>query len=502
MEVFDRIDIPVTEQVPGAKDVKDLASWTIPNTEITIARVAEGPRKGEFLFSPETVSRAEDYFDQVAQLPYKDGTVLRNAHQVYLQAPGPLIAVAWVEGMPSWLRGVVLGQPLWKWIALLIVLLSLVGGLVLAFRLGSRKHENDPRAPFRRRVVFPVSGICLAWLAAAAIGQINVVREVMFFTSIVTTLLLAVSLLWLVIIVTDAIAEAIVATPRINSKSIDAQMVRILFRLVSVGAFVLIVLQTAHVLGVPLTPVLAGLGVGGIAIALAAQNSIENLIGGFNLFTDRPIRVGDFCRFGQRLGTVEEIGLRSTRIRSLDDTVIAVPNSTFSKMELENYSRRRKIWYHPRIQLDRNATPDQVRFVLVEVRKMLYAHPKVDPEPARIRFAEFGAYSLDLEIFAYVTVADYDAYLAVAEDLNLRMLDILARAGVSLAVPVQRTLLERADSPDERRVQQTEKQVQEWRENNQLYLPSFPEDVISQLRESLDYPPRGAPGADGARHAP
>jgi MscS family membrane protein len=276
--------------------------------------------------------------------------------------------------------------------------------------------------------------------------------------------------------------------------------VRIAFRLVTLAAFVAIIILTADNLGIPLTPVLAGLGVGGVAVALAAQNSVENLLGGLNLFMDRPVRVGDFCRFGDRVGTVEEIGLRSTRVRTLDDTVVAVPNSAFSKLELENYSRRRKFWYHPRLQLEKTSSADQVRFVLVEVRKMLYSHPKVDPDPARIRFAEFAPSSLELDVFAYVTVTDSGEYLEVAEDLNLRIMEVLARGGLRLAVPAQRTLVERGQHPDPERAQQTEKQVQSWREHQQLYLPSFPEEVVSELRASLDYPPRGAPAA-GAQPA-
>jgi len=503
-EIFDRIEIPVIEDVPDAKKSTGtgLKKWTIPDTEITIARVEEGPLKGEFLFSPETVRRARIFYEQVEHLPYKDGTVLTNAYHIYLQAPGKLIPISWVLKMPSSLQRIVYDQPLWKWIGLVVVLFLLAGGLVQAFRFGIRKHATDQRAPFSKRIIFPISGIGLALLAEGAITQINVGKDVVFVTSILNTLLVSIGSLWLVVLVSNAIAEAIVASPRIRPKGTHAQVVRICFRLVIIGAFVLIVLHTANQLGVPLTPVLAGLGIGGLAFALAAQNTVENFIGGFNLFTDRPIRVGDFCRFGSRVGTVEEIGLRTTRIRSLDDTVIAIPNSTFSKMELENYSKRRKFWYHPRIQLTCNATPDQIRFVLVEVRKMLYSHPKVGADPARIRFAEFGAYSLDLDIFSYVTVTDYGDYLGVAEDLNLRIMDILAKAGTSVAVPAQRTLIEREAGLKEDRVQQTEQQVQQWRENDQLYLPSFPEEVVSSLRHTLAYPPKGAPGHSQKEDSP
>ena len=185
--------------------------------------------------------------------------------------------------------------------------------------------------------------------------------------------------------------------------------------------------------------------------------------------------------------------MRSTRVRSFNDTVISIPNSAFSKMELENFARRRKIWYHPRIQLAKDITADQVRYVLVEVRKVLYAHPKVDPNPARVRFAEFGSYSLDLDIFAYVDVTEFGEFLGVAEDLNLRIMDIVKEAGASLAVPIQRTLIERTATSEEDLAEQTEQKVQQRRENDQLYLPSFPESAVAELRNTLDFPPKGAP---------
>lgn len=255
-------------------------------------------------------------------------------------------------------------------------------------------------------------------------------------------------------------------------------------------------------LGFDVTAVLAGLGVGGIAVALAAQKTVENLFGGATLYADRPVRVGDFCRFGDKIGTVEEIGLRSTRIRTLDRTVVSVPNADFANRQLENFTRRDKIWFHPKIGLRYETTPDQLRYVLVEIRRMLYAHPQVDPDPARIRFVGFGAYSLDLEIFAYVTVTDYGEFLEVAEDLNLRIMDIVERAGTGFAFPSQTTYLEQGEPLDAERQEQVVEQVASWRQQKELYLPRFPEQAITSLRGSIDYPPPGSPDGPSPDSAP
>lgn len=154
------------------------------------------------------------------------------------------------------------------------------------------------------------------------------------------------------------------------------------------------------------------------------------------------------------------------------------------------------IWYHPRIGVRDETTPDQVRFILVEVCRMLYAHPKVHPDPARIRFTGFGVYSLDFDVFAYVTATDYGEYLEVVEDLNLRIMDIVAEAGTSFAFPSQTTYLEQGEPLDEKHQEEVGERVERWREEQALYVPRFPEEAIEELRAApLDFPPKGSPHA-------
>jgi MscS family membrane protein len=265
-------------------------------------------------------------------------------------------------------------------------------------------------------------------------------------------------------------------------------------KIVIVGFTVILMMRA---FGYEITALMAGLGIGGIAVALAAQKSLENLIGGITIYADQPLRVGDFCRFGERVGTVEEVGLRSTRVRTLDRTLVSIPNADFSSLQLENFSVRDKIWFHPRIGLRYETSPDQIRYILVEIRKMLYSHPKVDPDPARIRFVNFGAYSLDLDIFAYVRTTDYGEYLEVAEDLNLRIMEIVAEAGSSFAFPSQTTYIENGTGLNEARARQAETQVDQWRQRKELYLPGFPQPKIHELKNTLDYPPNGSPQAEG-----
>ncbi len=260
-------------------------------------------------------------------------------------------------------------------------------------------------------------------------------------------------------------------------------------KVVVVGLAALAALQNV---GFNVTGILAGLGIGGLAVALAAQKTIENLFGGISLIVDQPVRVGDFCRFADKIGTVEEIGLRSTLVRTLDRTVVSIPNAQFSALTLENFTQRDRIWLHATLGLRYETSPDQLRYVLVEIRKMLYAHPKVDRDPSRIRFVGLGAHSLDLEIFAYVPTRDYDEFLAVQEDIYLRIIDIVAASGAGFAFPSQTTYFARDAGLDANKTRAAEAQVREWRDTGSLYLPDFPREVISALDDTLDYPPRGA----------
>ncbi len=170
-------------------------------------------------------------------------------------------------------------------------------------------------------------------------------------------------------------------------------------RVLKAAIFLLAIFAILGTLGFNLTTLLAGVGIGGLAIAFAAQKTLENLLGGVSVLGDEVIRVGDFCRFGDKVGTVEDISLRSTRVRTNERTQLSIPNGSLATMNLENFSRRDKILLNTRIGLRYETSPDQMRYVLVQVRRLLYEHPKVETEGARNRFISFDESALSMEIF-------------------------------------------------------------------------------------------------------
>jgi small-conductance mechanosensitive channel len=278
----------------------------------------------------------------------------------------------------------------------------------------------------------------------------------------------------------------------IGTEGHEAVLTSLVFGVLRILVIIAGVFLVAEIWSVSYTSVLAGLGIGGLAVALAAQPTLQNMIAGFTLFADSPLSVGDFCRYGDKLGTVEEIGLRSTRIRSRDRTVVSIPNSAFADMQLENFTKRDRILIHATINLRYETTADQLRFVLAELRRLLIAHPKIHPDPARVRFIGFGSHSLDLEVFAYVCTSDYDEYLAIREDVYLRMMELVLKSGTGFAFPSQVNYLTRDHGIDASLTREAEAAVAEWREKSRLPFPDFAPAEIRQHDGRLDYPPKGS----------
>ena len=400
------------------------------------------------------------------------------------------------DKLPLWVFDFqIFGIYLWEWIALVIgalasVILVLVITSPIEFIL--RRWNTPLSHQLIRNFSNPIRLLLFSLFIAYWLVLINPSFTVQALAHAGTLRLIA--LAWFLMRVSDFTLELIVGQLNRRGKAPSPVIIPVFGTTIKAMIIILTVLFWLDNLGFKVTAVLAGLGIGGLAVALAAQKSLENVFGALTLYTSKPVRIGDFCRFGDRVGTIEEIGLRSTLVRTLDDSIVSVPNGEFSNLQLENYTRRRKIWYHPRLRLRYDTTPDQLRYILVEVRRVLYGHPKVLPDLARIRFFEFGESSLDLDIFAYIDVTDWGEYLEIAEDLNLRIMGLIHKAGAGFAIP-QTLYMERSKGLDHERAREAEDQVGRWKEEQELYLPNFPLDKISSLRGTLDYPPAGSPEA-------
>src|SRR5262249_11290503 len=202
----------------------------------------------------------------------------------------------------------------------------------------------------------------------------------------------------------------------------------------SVKVFVAIVAGVAALqnFGFNVTGLIAGLGVGGLAVALAAQKTVENLFGSVSLVADQPVRVGDVCRFGDTVGTIEDIGLRSTRVRTVDRTLVTIPNAQFSTLALENLSRRDRIPVRATVTLPQGSDGTRVRQMLAELRTMLSAQPKVHKDSIRVRFAGMGPQALEIEFLAFVLTSSWDEFVEAREQILLQALDLVSASGAAI----------------------------------------------------------------------
>jgi MscS family membrane protein len=331
----------------------------------------------------------------------------------------------------------VFDTPVWRWIALVLMGLAIwIAAGLLARLMVTVLKRMAPAPAFRGplRIVLAVAGFRLALLAAppATLSDLYIQRAL--------GLCFSLAVAWASAVLIDLAATRWYSRldPRLHAVSYS--VLPLGKQVLKLSLFLIALLSVLSVWGYNTSTILAGLGVGGLAVALAAQKTIENLFGGISVIGDRPVLVGDVCRFGDRTGTIMDIGLRSTRIRTPERTVISVPNSQFSSIPLENISGRDKILFHPTINLRRDTTSEQMLRVLSSIRELLVNHPKVEEGKIPVRFIGVGPFSLDVEVAVYIKTADYDEFLELQQDLLLKMLQAVETAGTGLAVPLQESV--------------------------------------------------------------
>lgn len=333
---------------------------------------------------------------------------------------------------------------LWRWIALILLVLAFgplarfIPRLVLGWlRPVLNKRAKRPDWGVLQMLIGPVGLLLGVFAYGIGIGLIGPSAIVRFYISRILTLLFFLGIAWFISRLVEVLANRFRVSTDARQQAMYQSVLPLGLRVAKIVLFTIAVVTTISVWGYNTATIWGTLGIGSLALVLAAQKTLENFFGGVSVIGDRSVLVGDFCRVGDQVGTVEDIGLRSTRIRTNGRTMLTVPNSQFSTMTLENYSRRDKMWFHPTISLRCDATPSQVRQVIVALRKILEDHPLVEVGKIPVRFTGIASYSYDVEIFAYVLTSQSDDYLKVQTDLLLQIIDAVEAAGTGLAVPLQ-----------------------------------------------------------------
>jgi small-conductance mechanosensitive channel len=498
-QILDRIGRVLYQEIPDDPGQRDVyVHFRHRAGSIVIAPVQVGDERTEWRFTGDTLRTLRPLYEAIESMPVEPGMGDATPVPAHFVVRDLLRSVA-----PPLLRP--LGpMESWQWLALAVFFLTSVAlaflvSRILVWVLCRRKMWAmafaQPRT--RRALTWPLRCLLIGGIWYLKLGTLGLPAILGGpFRRIAGSVAIG-SALWLLYRAVGFVAD--VSNRTVGTTGQQAILTSLSFGVLRVLVLVAGALLLADVWSLPYSGVLAGLGIGGLAVALAAQPTLQNMIAGFTLFADSPLSVGDFCRYGEKLGTLEKIGLRSTRIRTLDRTVVSLPNSEFANLQLENFALRDRILLRTTIQLRYETTPDQLRFVLAELRRLLVAHPKVHPDPARVRLIGFGAHSLDVEMYAYVATADWNEYLAVREDVFLRVMDAVRRSGTGFAFPSQVNYLARDAGNDPELTGKAEETVAAWREAGRLPFPNFPPDEVRQLDGRLDYPPKGSPEATESR---
>ena len=250
------------------------------------------------------------------------------------------------------------------------------------------------------------------------------------------------TLFWAAVRAVDVGFRILAETPTAKASGIGRGLLPMLRRATQIAVMAMAVVAVLSDIGYPVASLLAGLGIGGLALAFAAQKTLENLFGSVSISVDRPFQVGDFVRVeGGLVGTVEELGLRSTRIRTLDRTVVTVPNGKLADQRIETFAARDRCRLFFAMGLVYSTTADQMRAVLSGVDALLRGHPRVWPDGIGVRFVGLSPSSLDVEVVAWFDTADWDEFQAIRQDLLLGVMDVVERAGTAFAYPTQTVFL-------------------------------------------------------------
>ena len=403
---------------------------TLPPEQEQVGTLKLGNKEEPILLARGDVGEGQ----QLWRISSQTIRVLR-AHAPEPPAPAPAESITdtSVAGAPLLDWGLLLGLAAASFIGL-----RLLASLVLA-GIGRVVRDREQSSTFRfSHAALPPLSLFLAvvgfYIYADALPVSIVARQTLLrYAGIVAWVALA----WFALRFVDAISRLIIARMQRSQRRQAVSVITLLRRSAKVLLLALAVVAILDTLGIDVTTGIAALGIGGIALALGAQKTIENLVGSVTVIVDRPVQVGDFCKVGDVLGTVEDVGMRSTRIRTNDRTVVTIPNGNFASLQIENFAPRDRYLFNPVIAIEYGISADKLREGISIIEGVLKEHAQIDQEGARANLAGLGESSLNVEVFSYITVKDVVESIYIKQDLLLSIMDRLEKAGISLAFPTR-----------------------------------------------------------------
>jgi MscS family membrane protein len=463
-EILDRIELPALADVPDTEAMTRLASkrWRLPGTEIDFVLIRDGPRAGEYLVSAETMDRLPEFYHEVENLPYRPGPAkqlsvavkalssgnMDTIYEAFLSSPiglASFIPPRWLLSLPHWAMVPLAGVTAWQWLGLSAGLL--IGALVIlaCHRLTRRVVDRDEDEPGLNWRALPVP-LAINLVAAFLVPLLCAVFRIGGITRVIIdyaeTTIFSLSAAWLSIIGLVILGDVVVTSERLKRSSLDSQLIRLGARLIGVLGAVVFLIQGADELGFPAYSVLAGLGVGGLAVALAARDSIANLLGSLLILLEKPFSIGHSIRVSGSEGTVEHVGFRSTRIRTADNSLISIPNNAVVNATVENLSLRGMRRQRFFLQITYDTSREKVEELVEGVRHLILEHPLTNKTNFQVRFNNFSESSLDILVIFHLDIQDYSVEIREREAILLQIMDIMNELDVDFAFPTRTVQIE------------------------------------------------------------
>ncbi|WOO42672.1 mechanosensitive ion channel family protein [Rubellicoccus peritrichatus] len=428
--------------------------WSLDDSLVSIVYIDGGEFRGNFQFSPQSLAMAKGIYEATRDLSYMDPSV-DGLYESYFLTPGPLIPDSWIHALPSWMNSQLFDLSVWQWACVVFGFIA-YGVIVfyLAKILYGISREWSPFAKGIVRLIVPLASILMIISLSDFLAfQIFVSGYVLRVIRFVEWLCILASTLSAVFIIGSIISDLIIRSKQIAVHGIDSNLIRFGVKVGSLLVATAIAIEGATMLGFSFATVVAGAGVTGLALALAAQESLRNVFGSVMLLLDKPFTVGQRIIVRGHDGVVEEVGLRSTKMRLLTGHLTSIPNEDMAKADIENIGERQSIRNLFRVSIPYDTPPDKINQALEIVRNLL-AVDENDPEsvkrntcvnhpdfPPRVYFEEFSASSLSLLVIFWYHPPEYWEYRSYCEWLNLEIVKQYDAADIQFALPAQTTYL-------------------------------------------------------------
>lgn len=490
-EVLDRFDTEVFATLPD-ESISDY--WRFENTDISLIKIASGERAGQFVFSSVTVQQLPRWYRTMQPIGYVDPQ-RPDYYQNFIHSPGPLLPKAIIESLPGPVHELYGPLPLWQWVAMSVVFVCSFLALKLSIYLGQRWNQHWEKKNLKWKVgklISLISCVIILFITRQIIDQ-GIWLTGSFYQFLTTCFFFAQFYFsaWLVM-ATFKYFAAIYAYTKHNGKHVDSSLFTVLSRILGGITVVILAIYVLEYMGFSISPLLAGVGVGGLAVALAVRPVLENVINGLTLYADGGIKIGELCRYGDKLGTIESIGLRSTRIRTLERSLITIPNSEFANMEIDNLERRDKRRMEHVLRVRSELTQQQLKVLIVSLRRTLLQHPKTEEDPIRVRFSGIGEFALHINLMCYIHCKDNEEFLSIQEDILFLITQQVEAVGAQFAFSNQYQLAGKLASIDNGLIDKAEQTVSQWHEANNYPFPDFSYEYKYEIKNSTVFPAKSA----------